>query len=168
MIHINTGAYISSPRPPPGHPTCPEGTATAHRAPPRGFRPAPGASQQLNRALPRGFRPAPEASKQLTRRFRPTALSSSELPPKHHTPLTSHSSSRKGRLPLAPTSTTAAGPIRSRGKVERTHLTIEETGVKRRTSYRSAHTRRQSRPNPTMPKQDNTYWFYNSAELMHL
>src|SRR5579859_7878164 len=49
-----------------------------------------------------------------------------KLPPEHHTPLTSHSSSRKGRLPLAPTSTTAVGPNRSRGKVERTHLTIEE------------------------------------------
>ena len=121
MIHINTGAYISSPRPPPGHPTCPEGIATALRAPPRGFR------------------PAPEASKQLTRRFRPTALSSSELPPEHHTPLTSHSSSRKGRLPLAPTSTTAVGPIRSRGKVEglislsRRRGSREERAIGRRT-----------------------------------
>ena len=135
MIHINTGVYISSPRPP------------------RGIRPVPGASNQLTRAHPK----FPTSSTQLDK-----------LPPEHHTPLTSHSSSRKGRLPLAPTSTTAVGPNRSRGKVERTHLTIEETGVKRRTSYRSAHTRRQSRPNPTMPKQDNTYWFYYSAELMHL
>ena len=124
MIHISTGVYISSPRPS------------------RGIRPVPGASQQLTELLPEASdlpRGHQNSSPELFRKFRPTALSSSELPPEHHTPLTSHSSSRKGRLPLAPTSTTAVGPIRSRGKVEglislsRRRGSREERAIGRRT-----------------------------------
>ena len=109
MIHINTGVYISSPRPP------------------QGIRPVPGASNQLTRAHPK-FPTSHGGSTQLNK-----------LPPEHHTPLTSHSSSRKGRLPLAPTSMTAVGPIRSRGKVEglislsRRRGSREERAIGRRT-----------------------------------